>query len=56
MKFIIFEDGNYLNIDSIEFINVKLKRVYTGNCDDAYITLSEEEMSILLEEINKNTL
>lgn len=53
MKFIKVKEGNYLNIDSIEFINVKLKRVYTSNCDDTYITLSEEEMNILLEEINK---
>jgi hypothetical protein len=53
MKFIKLQDGNYLNIDSIEFINVKLKRVYTSNCDDTYIALTEEEMNILLEEINK---
>lgn len=53
MKFIKLKDGNYLNINSIEFIEIKLKRVYTIGSNGEYITLSEEEMNILLEEINK---
>jgi hypothetical protein len=53
MKFIKVKGGNYLNIDSIEFIEVRTRRVYTISNENVFYDLSEEEMNILLEEINK---
>ena len=53
MKFIKLKDGNYLNIDSIEFIDVGTRKVYTISGENVYYNLSEDDMNILLDEINK---
>lgn len=53
MKFIKVKEGCYLNIDSIEFIEVETRRVYTIGSGDEYYELSEDDMNILLDEINK---
>lgn len=52
MKFIKVKEDCYLNIDSIEFIEVEKRRVYTIGSQE-YYTLTKEEMNILLDEINK---
>lgn len=53
MKFIKLKSGNYLNIESIKFIEVESRCVYTIGSENEYYELSEDVMNILLDEINK---